>query len=232
MPITNYDDSVRSEWDMFLRNPERARATLEAVSELNVTRVLDLACGAGQELLPFVSRKGTLAVGLDISPEIGRAGPELISLMKPEAKVFFVRGAAEALPFPSGSFDVVICRVALPYMKNVDAIAEIARALRPSGVLLLKYHHLFYYLLKLWRAKLTRDQPSSAYAKHVLVEGTKYLVTGKQPTPWYDISETYQTRWTLQKKLTPHGLAIRRKMPDSSYCTPSYLITKRASPSR
>jgi SAM-dependent methyltransferase len=232
MPIATYDDSVRAEWDIFLRNPERARATLDAVSELNVTRVLDLACGAGQELLPFVSRKGILAVGLDISPEIGRAGPELINLTKPEARVFFVRGAAETLPFPSESFDVVICRVALPYMKNVAAIAEIARTLRPSGVLLLKYHHLFYYLRKLWRAKLSRDQPSSNYAKHVLIEGTKYLMTGKQPTPWYDISETYQTRWTLQKNLKEHGLAIRRKMPDSSYYAPSYLITKRASQGR
>lgn len=232
MPITNYGDYVRAEWDMFLRNPERARATLEAVSELNVTRVLDLACGAGQELLPFVTRKGTLAVGLDISPEIGRAGPELIDLTKPEAKVFFVRGTGEALPFESETFDVVICRLALPYMKNVEVIAEIARTLRPAGVLLMKYHHLYYYLLKLWRGKLNRDQPSTAYAKHVLIEGTKYLVTGKQPTPWYDVSETFQTRWTLQKKLKQHGLAIRRKMPDSTYQTPSYLITKRASRSR
>jgi ubiquinone/menaquinone biosynthesis C-methylase UbiE len=229
MPSTKYDDYVRAEWDMFLRSPERARATLEAVSELKVIRVLDLACGAGQELLPFVTRKGTLAVGLDISPEIGRAGPELINLTKPEAKVFFVQGAGEALPFHSESFDVVICRLALPYMKNVDVIAEIARTLRPAGVLLLKYHHLFYYLLKLWRGKLSGDTPSSAYAKHVLIEGTKYLVTGKQPTPWYDISETFQTKWTLQKKLKQHGLAIRRTMPDSSRCTPSYLITKRAS---
>lgn len=232
MPITNYVDYVRAEWDMFLRDPERARATLEAVSELNVTRVLDLACGAGQELLPFVTRKGTLAVGLDISPEIGQAGPKLINLTKPDGKVFFVQGAGEALPFPSESFDVVICRVALPFMNNVEVITEIARTLRPAGVLLLKYQHLFYYLRKLWRGKLSRDQLSTNYAKHVLIEGTKYLMIGKQPTPWYDISETFQTRWTLQKILKQHGLAIQRKMPDSNYCTPSYLITKRARQSR
>src|SRR6267142_843513 len=48
----------------------------------------------------------------------------------PEARVHFLRGSAEDLSFPDGVFDAVICRLALPYTDNSQALAEASRVLR------------------------------------------------------------------------------------------------------
>ena len=50
-----YDRYVRAEWELFARDPSRSVASRHAVLGLAVTRVLDLGCGAGQELLPFLA---------------------------------------------------------------------------------------------------------------------------------------------------------------------------------
>lgn len=49
-----YDEYLRTEWDSFAHDPARVNNTLAEVSGSNVERVLDVGCGAGQELFPFV----------------------------------------------------------------------------------------------------------------------------------------------------------------------------------
>ncbi|HEU4593780.1 MAG TPA: class I SAM-dependent methyltransferase, partial [Pyrinomonadaceae bacterium] len=106
-----YNTYVRREWELFEGDGARARASLEAVDGGPMSRVLDVGCGAGQELLPFVLERGAVGVGVDASPEAGRAGRALFSARAPGARVAFVRAVAEALPFAPGSFDVVVCRL-------------------------------------------------------------------------------------------------------------------------
>src|SRR5205085_6774151 len=123
----------------------RARESLEAVAGLDARRGLDVGCGAGQELLPFAGQPGAVCIGSDVTPEAGLAGRELFASRPPAGRIAFVRAAAESLPFAAGSFDVVICRLALPYTDNARCLSELARVLRPGGVLLLKIHHARYY---------------------------------------------------------------------------------------
>jgi ubiquinone/menaquinone biosynthesis C-methylase UbiE len=137
----SYDAYVRREWELFEGDGSRASASLEALGGARVERVLDVGCGAGQELLPFVQGRGAVGVGVDVAPETGRAGRELFDARAPSARVAFVRAAAEALPFAAGSFDVVVCRLALPYTDNARALSEMSRVLRAGGVLILKIHH-------------------------------------------------------------------------------------------
>jgi ubiquinone/menaquinone biosynthesis C-methylase UbiE len=129
----DYNDYVLLEWEKFHNEPLRACASLEATAHMEVKHVLDVGCGAGQELLPFVRDGRAVGVGIDIAPTVGQVGREKLALYAPEARVHFLRGSAEDLSFPDGVFDAVICRLALPYMNNARAFSEVARVLRPGG---------------------------------------------------------------------------------------------------
>lgn len=224
---SEYDSYVRTEWEMFVADAGRARDTLEAVAGLDARRVLDVGCGAGQELLPFAQRPGAVCVGADVTPEAGLAGRELFASRAPLGRVAFVRAAAESLPFAADSFDVVICRLALPYTDNARCLSELARVLRPGGALLLKIHHARYYARKL-REGLMAVQPASAvHAARVLAAGLVYRLTGRQPRTRLPSRETFQTLPLLRRELERRGLEIRRELRDSNPRTPSFLIIKR-----
>ncbi|HEX8148908.1 MAG TPA: class I SAM-dependent methyltransferase [Pyrinomonadaceae bacterium] len=223
---SEYDSYVRAEWEMFVADEGRSRASLEAVAGLDARRVLDVGCGAGQELLPFASRAGAVCVGADVTPEAGLAGRELFASRAPAASVAFVRAAAESLPFPDGAFDVVICRLALPYTDNARCLSELARVLRPGGALLLKIHHARFYVRDLGAAARRGDARAAAYNARVLLAGLVYLLTGRQPRTRLPSRETFQTVPLLRRELARRGLEIRRELRDSNPRTPSFLIVK------
>jgi SAM-dependent methyltransferase len=219
----DYDRYLRAEWAKFIADPARARALRDAVAGLEVARVLDVGCGAGQELAPFLADGRRLGVGIDLAPEAGRVGRELHA---PGARPAFICGAAEALPFRDGAFDVVICRLALPYTDNARALAQIARVLRPGGALILKIHHARFYLRELSQAARARDARSAAHALRALAAGALFHLAGRQPRGRLTGRETFQTRWLLRRLLARHGLCITRELPDSNPATPSYVIVK------
>ena len=83
-------------------------------------RVLDIACGSG----PCMDvRKSESWIGLDRSiEELGRA--------RSNGRALLVRGDATALPFRSGSFDVVVCSMALMLVQPFSRmIGEVNRVL-------------------------------------------------------------------------------------------------------
>src|ERR1700739_2782155 len=149
MAAVEYEEYLRGEWRMFSDNPRHGQAVLAALNGRKITRVLDVGCGAGQEIIPFVVELGAFGVGLDIRPEANRVARELFRAHYPAARVVFIRAAAEFLPFLSKSWDLIICRIALPYMDNQQALAEMARVLCSGGVLILQIHHARYYVHKL-----------------------------------------------------------------------------------
>ena len=217
----------RSEWDAFARDRHRQSVARDAVAGLTVHRVLDIGCGAGQQLRPFVEAHGTFGVGLDPSEDAGKIGRELFTTEQPGAHVVFLRGAAERLPFAESRFDLIICRLALPYTDNKLALAEMARVLRPEGALLLKFHHARYYTLKLRQALAAGMAKSALHACRVLAAGALYHGTGRQPRGRLSGGETFQTLWLLRRELRVHGLHIRRLLADSVAATPSLLIVRR-----
>lgn len=226
MSPNEYNDYVLLEWEKFLDDPLRARASLNATAPFEVKRVLDIGCGAGQELLPFVRDGRTLGIGIDIAPTTGQVGREKIAAHAPEARVHFLRGSAEDLSFPDGVFDTVICRLALPYTNNAQAIAEASRVLRPGGFYLLKIHGVRFYLDLLKRAFKSGSLMSMIYAGRVLVAGSIYHLTRRQPRTRIPSTETYQSEWLLRRELKRQGLEIQGKTQDSNPLTPSFVIIK------
>ena len=96
--------------------------------------ILDVGCGAGQTLIASPIPDGAVAVGADVDAGALALGRQLTS------RVRFVRAAGEALPFAAASFDLVVSRVALPYMDLPVALAEMRRVLRAGGRLWLALH--------------------------------------------------------------------------------------------
>jgi ubiquinone/menaquinone biosynthesis methyltransferase len=93
-------------------------------------RALDLATGTGDIAIALAS-EGARVVGLDITLR-------MIELAKGKSDVArFLVGDMLALPFPSGSFDIVTTGYGLRNVPNLStAIDEIGRVLAPGGQVL------------------------------------------------------------------------------------------------
>ena len=98
-------------------------------------RVLDLGSGAGTDSLvaaQMVGEQGRV-VGIDMTPEM-LAKARAAAAEMGAANVEFVEAEAEHLPFPDGSFDVVISNGVIDLIPDKDAVfAELFRVLAPGG---------------------------------------------------------------------------------------------------
>ena len=154
-------------------NPDDPRRILPDVSARH-RRVLDVGCGAGQTLIASNLREAVFAVGVDLDHSA------LVYGRQQAANIRFVQSEGEALPFANNSFDLVICRVALPYMNVKRAIAEMFRVLDERGELWLVLHPLSMTAGEL-RDSLRRLNPKATiYRLWVLGNGLSLHLIGKQ----------------------------------------------------
>ncbi len=200
---------------------------VDAVKDRKVKRVLDVGCGAGQDLIPFAEKKNAFCVGIDIGKELGKIGNAFVEKLDYSDKIKFLRAKGEDLPFSDGSFDVVLCRVALPYMHNKKAIAETARVLRSGGVYLLKTHAPAFYFGMLKQRFTTFDLRQYAYPLICLANGIRHQFTGKQTQKgFWKGKEVFQTKSFLEKEFKKNGLRLEGTLPDTNIESPSLFIVK------
>jgi ubiquinone/menaquinone biosynthesis C-methylase UbiE len=216
---------ARSEWREFFAHRIRATQLLDAAADLQPRYVLDVGCGGGQEMIPFAER-GARAIGVDISMEVGRTGRDLLSTLDRRVEIAYICGAAEALPFPDRSFDVVICRVALPYMDNAKALSEMLRVLRPGGVVLIQIHEIRYYLEKLMGGLRSRNPATIRDGLKAIAAGAVYHLIGRQVRRWPIGKETFQSEWLLRRELAKAGAALQRRLPLKNKRAPAYRIVR------
>ena len=225
-PFNADSDYFSVEWEMFKADPTRASALMEATGPIRVERVLDVGCGCGQEMLPFVSA-GATGIGMDLSRDAVLTGGRMFAGEKLSGTVRFLLGSGETMPFKDESFDVLICRIALMYMDNKAALAEMSRVSRRESRLFLKYHSHAYYLRKLMDGLLGGNFRSSIHACRVLGAGFVYQLTGRQFFGRLTAGgEIFQTRRTFSRELAKVGLRLAAEMPDSNLLTPSFVIVK------
>lgn len=92
-------------------------------------RVLDVATGTGFTALAVRPHAGRV-VGLDLT----RRMLEEAKRISADAKIDWVEGDVESLPFRDGAFSVVTCRRAPHHFGEVEqAVQEMLRVLRPGG---------------------------------------------------------------------------------------------------
>jgi SAM-dependent methyltransferase len=94
-------------------------------------RVLDLACGTGivaEEAAPSVGPQGRV-IGVDSNPDM-----LAVARQNGRGSVDYVEASADELPFPDGSFDLVVCQQGLQFFKQKEqAIREMRRTLAAGG---------------------------------------------------------------------------------------------------
>jgi ubiquinone/menaquinone biosynthesis C-methylase UbiE len=162
-------------------NPDDPRRILPAVSARH-RRILDVGCGAGQTLIASNLEEAVLAVGADLDYSALAYGRQQAT------NINFVRAAGEALPFRNASFDLVICRVALPYMHVERALREMFRVLDETGELWLVLHPLSMTATELFANLRQLNSKATIYRLWVLGNGLTLHLFGKQ---W---------RWPLHPK--------------------------------
>jgi ubiquinone/menaquinone biosynthesis C-methylase UbiE len=122
--------------------------------------VLDAGCGVGYGTRMLAEHGPARLVGVDISAEALAHGPA--------DSAELVEGDVRELPFPSDSFDVVVCFEVIEHVEQQDRVLdELRRVLRPGGTLLISSpnravyapgnpHHVHEYLPDELREALER----------------------------------------------------------------------------
>jgi ubiquinone/menaquinone biosynthesis C-methylase UbiE len=108
-----------------------AELLCEAVDLRAGQRVLDVATGSGNAALS-AARRGATAVGTDYVPALLERGRQRAEAE--QVAVEFREGDCENLPFPDGSFDVVLSVFGAMFAPNHQRAAdELVRVCRPGG---------------------------------------------------------------------------------------------------
>ena len=181
-------------------DPNDSRRVMPVV-EARHRRILDVGCGAGQTLIGSRLSDGVFAVGIDVDHSALTLGKQLAP------KIHFIRGYGEALPFASGAFDLVICRVSLPYMHIRTAISEMARVTNAGGDLWLVLHPFSMTAKELGTNLAHFQVKASLYRLWVLINGLSLNTVGRQ---WHwpgdpNRYETWQANAGIIRALTAAG---------------------------
>jgi ubiquinone/menaquinone biosynthesis C-methylase UbiE len=155
--------------------------TLQVVSNLPATRVLDIACGTGLLLKNLAERDDHPAlIGIDRVPAMLDAAKENIG-----QAATLLESEAENLPFDDAGFDLITSTNALHYFPDaIAALQEMRRVISPGGNLVITDWCRDYFWMKL----LDRILPWTQHA-HV---------------------HTYSTT-ELEKKLSENGFKVVSK---------------------
>jgi len=226
--VDTYEEYTQIALDKFAKSDAAEKNLLvDAVKDLNPKAVLDLGCGAGQDILPFVENTKAFCVGLDYAPELGTVVGNVFKSDKSKKRTAFVRSVGEQIPFADASFEVVLCRVALPYMHNRRTFAEVARVLKRDGVFLLKIHAPAFYAALLKDRVKTLNPKQIAYPLICLTGSVYHQMTGKQLTEgFWKGKEIFQTRRFVKSECAKNNMRIERELADTNIQSPSFVIVK------
>ncbi|WP_379967919.1 class I SAM-dependent methyltransferase [Ectobacillus sp. sgz5001026] len=95
--------------------------------------VLDAGCGTGRTAINIANKYGCHTVAIDLNPTMIAKAKQ--NILRECATISLLQGTVEALPFNSGTFDVVLSESVIAFTNVQQTIAELRRVLRPGGYL-------------------------------------------------------------------------------------------------
>lgn len=129
------DLRFRSEYDYALFEYYRSAKVIAFLERAGITiqgRVLDAGCGGGGMPLSLAD-EADLVVGIDPVQRFGDAGVR-IGREKGLRHLHFALADGMALPFPAGTFDLVLSHAVIEHVSDASLyLRECARVLRPGG---------------------------------------------------------------------------------------------------
>ncbi|WP_035737877.1 class I SAM-dependent methyltransferase [Glycomyces arizonensis] len=146
MPRIRTLDDLRHWWDRHAEDYDRSMTwaerrlfdgTREWIAGRARGRVLEVAVGTGLNLEHYPD--GADLTGIELSPRMLERAKSRAASLGLDADLRL--GDAQRLDFGDSSFDTVVCTFSLCCVPDeAKAVAEMARVLRPGGVLLLADH--------------------------------------------------------------------------------------------
>ncbi|MGH3929663.1 MAG: class I SAM-dependent methyltransferase [Pseudonocardiaceae bacterium] len=142
--LTSADRELKARQRAMWASGDYPKLSAELLSQLGVVlveacgvaggqRVLDVAAGAGNAAIP-AAEAGADVVAFDLAPELFDAGRRHAAERGVELE--WVEADAEALPFATDEFDVVVsCIGAMFAPRHQQAADELIRVCRPGGVI-------------------------------------------------------------------------------------------------
>lgn len=110
----------------------------EFVERLNLKpgmRVLDVACGTGNQSIP-AAHTGAVVTGIDIAPNLIEQARR--NAARADLEIQFDEGDAENLPYADASFDVVMTMFGAMFAPRPERVsAELIRVCRPGGLIVM-----------------------------------------------------------------------------------------------
>jgi SAM-dependent methyltransferase len=129
-------------------------AELASQVDLKGARVLEVGAGSGRDSLRLAERGAEVTV-LDYSP----SALKVVSTHDRENRLHLLRGDALALPFPTGSFDIVFHQGLLEHFRDPHPLlAENARVLAPGGLLLVDVPQRWHIYTLIKRVLIAADR--------------------------------------------------------------------------
>lgn len=126
----------------FGQNRRWRKAMVDAVVPYSPTSVLDVATGPAGVALQLAERTGARVTGVDLTPQMLKAGAANVARSPQAGQVQLVIARAEELPFPDATFDALTFTYLLRYVADPAAtVKEMARVVKPGGVIAnLEFH--------------------------------------------------------------------------------------------
>lgn len=114
------------------------KKVVEIVGRNNPKQILDIATGTGDLAIMMSQLDPEKIIGLDISPGMLAVGKQKIAKSNLSEKIEMVIGDSENMPFKDSTFDAITVSFGVRNFANLNkGIQEIARVLKPTGVLVI-----------------------------------------------------------------------------------------------
>jgi 2-polyprenyl-3-methyl-5-hydroxy-6-metoxy-1,4-benzoquinol methylase len=110
-----------------------------SLKKINEPKCLDAACGVGNNIRTLLQISNSICA-IDRSQSAIEFGKHRYK--QDASSLDFYLGDLDKMPFPSDTFDVVVCTEALEHVKDIDlVVGELCRVLKPQGRIIISFQN-------------------------------------------------------------------------------------------